>query len=249
MNKKGDIKVNDISETHWWYQARNNVINKVLAIHFKGRNQQDNKILDIGCGMGQLFPIWQKYGKIFGVEKNKDSVSVVKLKYPQTTIWIDGFPDEYSLKFKYDLICMCDFLEHVQDPEMVLKEVRKRLNSGGLLLITVPAYKWLWSDYDVKAGHKKRYTNKELKEELDNNGFRVIYLSYFMFLLFPLAFLVRKLWCFKNKDNIANKDLEYGSKGFLNKFLFYLFSIEKLFIGRCSIPFGLSILGLFETKC
>lgn len=237
----------EISETHWWYQARNNIINKVLSIYFKNRKDRSGKILDIGCGLGQLFSIWQKYGKIYGVEKDKESVSVCKTKYSSAIIWNDDFPDKHSMQYKYDLICMCDFLEHVIDARKVLEEVGKRLSPKGLLLITVPAYKWLWSEFDVKAGHKTRYTKKELHQELNNSNFKTIYLSYFMFLLFPLALLVRKLPPFKNGKSNQIEDLKYGSKGIINKLLCMIFSLEALYLGRKKIlPLGLSILGLFE---
>ena len=83
--------------------------------------------------------------------------------------------DLYKAPFEkqFDVICMFDVLEHLDDEVKALKNIHKMLNNNGFIVLTVPAHKWLWSNYDVIANHKRRYTTKDLVNLLTNNDFKV----------------------------------------------------------------------------
>lgn len=245
-----------ITTEHWWFKARTNIISEVLNLIIKDNycnpsqpmNHQThkNKILDVGSGEGQLFPILQKFGKVYGVEKNKASFDLSKISYPYATIWNETFPDNNSLKIKFKLICLCDVLEHVPDVKLILDEIIIRLARGGYLLITVPSGSYTKTDIDM--GHHKRYSRKGLVKELEQYNLKGIYSSYFMFILYPVAIFIRKivspLLINKNKNN---SDLEYGKRGFINKFLYLIFKFETLLLRKKVIlPYGLSIIGVFK---
>ncbi len=237
-----------IPTNHWWFKARNTIISELLNTFLI--NKKSINILDVGSGLGQLFPIWKKFGKVYGIERNKYFVSEAKSIYPNCTIWNSNFPDNESKKFKYGLICMCDFLEHVQKPEFILKEAYERLENGGFLLITVPAYSWVWTKKDDDLGHFRRYSKKQLINEAQSMDLKVLFSSYFMFLLFPLAIFIRKLInpLIKNKES-EKFDLEYGGMGFTNDILYRIFKFESLFIkNKILLPYGLSILGIFKKE-
>ena len=68
-------------------------------------------------------------------------------------------------------------------------------------MISVPSHMWLWNRDDAIAGHKIRYTRKELVEKLENNGFNIVEAKYFFMSIVPLLFL-RKLL---NSDKSLNK--------------------------------------------
>jgi len=229
---------------HWWFKARTNIISEVLNLIFKDTINKKNKILDVGCGEGQLFPILQKFGKVYGVEKNKDSFELSKISYPYATIWNETFPDNNSLRIKFNLICLCDVLEHLPDTELILDEIIKRLARRGYLLITVPS--GLYSKTDINYGHYKRYSRKELVKELEQFNLKELYSSHFMFILYPVALFIRKIInpLLKNKTNL---DIEYGRHGFINKFLYLIFKFETLLLRKkIIIPYGLSIIGVFK---
>ena len=63
------IKSN-IQENHWWFRSRNNIILAVLRNYLDNKDIKDSEILDIGCGLGQIFPILGKFGHVEGIEKN-----------------------------------------------------------------------------------------------------------------------------------------------------------------------------------
>ena len=234
----------EITTEHWWFKARTLIISEVLNLFLKDKCKQKNKILDIGSGGGQLFPILKKFGKVYGIEKNKKMVEFSKINYPFATILNETFPDNHSLKIKFNLICLCDVLEHVSDTDLIFYEVIKRLADDGYLLITVPSGPF--SKTDIDYGHYKRYLRKELVKELEQFNLKELYSSHFMFFLYPLAIFIRKIInpLLKNKNN---PDISYGAYKFINKFLYLIFKTETLLLRKKIIlPYGLSIIGLFK---
>lgn len=92
-----------------------------------------------------------------------------------------------------DAAGMFDVIEHIPDDLGFLREVHRCLKPGGRIFITVPAFEWLWSHDDVKAGHFRRYTIGGAVETLANAGFRTLYATY-LFSLLPLPlFAVRSV--------------------------------------------------------
>ena len=239
---------NKLSEKHWWFRARNNLIYAALKNIIGFREKSNKKILDVGSGCGQLFPIWQKFGEVFSIESSIQQVEYQNKCYKDIIVWNNSFPDKDLSKYSYDLICMCDFLEHTQNPLENLKFAYNLLGKNGFLLLTVPAYKWMWTEFDKKAGHFKRYLRKELIFEAERSGFKTIYSSYFMTLLFPFAIVARKIIKPINTKNKESLEVEFTFNGkILNNIFYYIFRSESLFIQKkILLPFGLSILGIFK---
>ncbi len=105
---------------------------------------------------------------------------------------------------KFDLICLFDVLEHIEEDLDTLIAVKKLLAERGRILITVPAYRWLWSAHDEFLHHKRRYNTSEIKAKTKEAGLRALKISYFNSLLFPLVALVRI------KDRIFGGDSPSG---------------------------------------
>jgi len=240
----------NIQENHWWFRSRNNIILAVLTNYLGNKDINDYEILDIGCGLGQIFPILGKFGHVEGIEKNSSFVKVLKNKYPDIEIHNCEFPNLNLDNRKFDLISMFDFLEHTESPINILRTTNNILKKDGLLIVTVPAYKWMWSKIDELSHHYRRYNKNTLRIEIEKEGFECIYLSYFMTLLFPLVFIYRKIIQFLFFKKIKLNDLELKKPiNVLNKFLYHIMNIETYFIRR-NIPFiyGLSIVSIFKKK-
>ena len=126
----------------------------------------------------------------------------------------------------------------------VIENLRGRLHHKGRLLVTVPAYKFLWSNHDILSKHVKRYNKKEIINLVKSHGMKVLYCSYFNSLLFPLIAIIRLL---KNLIGDSSSDNNLPNK-FLNKILLMFFSLEKNLLPFMVFPFGVSIILLAEKE-
>jgi SAM-dependent methyltransferase len=129
---------------------------------------------------------------------------------------------------EFDTVCLFDVLEHIENDNKALKNLSKMLKNNGNAVFTVPSHMWLWNRDDAKAGHKIRYTKKELILKLEDNGFEVLNARYFFINIVPLLFLRRVL----NKDDKSIvEDAEYSKdisiNPVLNKALLFISRIEN----------------------
>ena len=109
-------------------------------------------------------------------------------------------------------------------------------------VITVPAYRWMWSAHDEFLHHKRRYTAGELRSKILSAGLKSAHLSYFNTLLFPLAAVARV------KDRLLNQDRASGTAGAgaadQRACCTRVFSAERFLVGRLPLPFGVSLLAV-----
>lgn len=137
-------------------------------------------------------------------------------------------------------------MEHVKDDYDLLNKLSKHVKrgSGSGLLITVPAFQFLYSEKDKALMHYRRYNAGNLRNIIGKN-FSVIKISYFNSLLFlPLsvAIILCKLFNFK-----FSKSVERTPNIFINNFLKFVFFIERYSFTRF-IPFGMSLLVFAKKK-
>jgi SAM-dependent methyltransferase len=102
----------------------------------------------------------------------------------------DAYHPPFSQSF--DIIGAFDVIEHLQDDTGVLRNLHSMLRPNGILLLTVPAHPCLWSDFDVRSKHCRRYTGSDLKNKLAEAGFTLKLFSPFMSASLPLLWLQRK---------------------------------------------------------
>ena len=152
----------------------------------------------------------------------------------------------YNKKKKYDLIFLTDVLEHVKNDRNLLQKLIKNLNKNGYLFITVPAYQYLFSSKDKMLHHYRRYNSKELIEIALNKKTIIKKISYFNFFLFiPLSLII----IFFKILNITFIDrVEKTPNLIINYLLQKIFSLEKYFLTKINLPFGLSVLAIIKKK-
>lgn len=93
------------------------------------------------------------------------------------------FPDG-----SFDAAFLFDVIEHLEDDHAALHEAARVVRPGGSLVLTVPAYMWLWSSHDDSHHHRRRYTKSSIVRSMARSDWRVEYLTYFnAVLLAPIA--------------------------------------------------------------
>ena len=218
-------------EKHWWFQARKKIIEQIISdINLKKKIN----ILDFGAGSGVNLDMLRKHGLVDIHEQNKYARTAIKKKQ----IEIKNLYSTLKIKKNfYDLILMADVIEHVKQPKQLLKNLKKFLKEDGRILVTVPAYQFLFSKKDEVLGHYRRYDKKRLKNEL--KGFKIENISYFnTFLCAPIVIMTLLNKILK-RDYI--KKVETTPNFILNKLCYFIFTAEKYFIKYFNLPFGISI--------
>jgi SAM-dependent methyltransferase len=169
---------------HWWYVGRKKILLQLINFFFRKRPL---KILDVGCGTGEMMKALSVFGDVKGVEIYKPLVEYSK------AIGLDvseGGIGELPFNEKFDIVTLLDVLEHIED-DSIVKNLSNYLKPDGLLFITVPALPLLWGPSDIYSKHYRRYCRNDLKKKLEKFGFDVQKISYFNSLLFPLIFFTK----------------------------------------------------------
>jgi len=142
-------------------------------------------ILDVGCGAGNMIHHLSRYGTVQGVDNNPAPLKVARRRGYRVEL-----ADAQALPFpegSFDLVAALDLVEHCPDDRAVLAQCHRVCAPGGHIVVTVPAYQWLWTENDVLNHHYRRYTAGRLREALAGAGFRVLRMTYNNTLVFPLA--------------------------------------------------------------
>lgn len=230
-----------IEDRHWWFLGRRRILLRLLDRCLSFPPSSDGlRILDVGCGTGTMLHHLERYGSVQGVDADLNAVrfcherGVEKVKHaPGEDLPLD--------EETFDVVTALDVLEHMKDDVAALSEFRRVLRPGGTLVLTVPAYQFLWGAQDEISHHYRRYTRRELTSRLTDAGFSVQRASYFNVLLFPVIAAVRIARRLRRAPVELRSDFEMTRPGRLNGILGWLFGREAELLGRMNLPFGVSI--------
>lgn len=242
-------KLAEVEENYWWFRARRKVINETIKKYIPRNLLKSLNVLDFGCGTGGNHSLLSKFGKVIGVDISEEALMIHKNKYPDSEIYNLASIQRPSFNRSFNLVLMADILEHVDDDSGLLKFIKQYVASEGYLLITVPAYQFLWSEHDEALQHKRRYSYSQLAKQLHGAGFKINYASHFFASIFPLIVLYRFINKILNllKPRKTLPTTSYaGNSLFFNTILTLLFSVESFLMKFFSLPFGASIIILAQ---
>lgn len=172
--------------THWWFRGRERVVESVVKSLMQA--SRGATIVDVGSGPGGPTKAVFPEGRVVAMD-----MSPLPLRaYAGAAALVvgDGTRVPYRPK-SVEIVCAFDVLEHLRDDQRALTEWRDSLVPGGWLVLTVPAYRWLWSDHDEANGHYRRYRVRALRRLLSMTGFVTMRITYFNLLLLPGIALAR----------------------------------------------------------
>jgi SAM-dependent methyltransferase len=219
---------------HWWFRGRRAVILAEMARRLPGAGL---RIAEIGCGSGGMLEALARFGPAVGVELDPSLRDRARARGLDARA--GALPDDLPLEAgRWDAVCLFDVLEHVADEAGALRACRLLLASGGRLVLTVPAYAWLWSRHDELLGHRRRYTAGSLRAAVQGAGFAVERLTYFNTLLAAPIMAVRLVRSLLRRPG---HDLD-RPRPLVNGLLARTFAAEAGLLRVGSLPFGISIL-------
>jgi SAM-dependent methyltransferase len=220
---------------YWWYTARAGMLETVLS-RYVGRPR---RVLDVGSADGPSV----------GWLRGHDGLHVT-LDVDIRGLNAGGVcGSALALPFadaSFDVVGAFDVVEHCAPEETAMAELARVLAPGGSLLISVPAYQWAWSDFDVANGHHRRYTRSRAIRAVEAAGLEMRRATYAFTAVFPLFAaerLLRRLKDpFRKGDTGAADIVELPQPpGWLSRLLLRLCAVDQRLLRSRNLPFGSSV--------
>ena len=231
----------EIQKRHWWFVTKKAIVLDLIR-RYAG-TESNKKILDIGCGSGLMLSCLENIGQTYGMDMSDEAISFSREIF-EGKVEKGSLPNAVPFEeIFFNIITALDVIEHVDQEIEALKALRSRLAENGKAVITVPAYMFLWTEFDVLNEHRRRYTLLELKTKLTEAGFTIEKISYFNTLLFPAVYIVRILNNMLGRDGASDVDMPSGPVNFI---LQRIFNLEKYLLRFLNLPFGVSILAVVK---
>lgn len=173
---------------NFWYRSRARIIRRIVLARLK----TGDEFLELGCGTGSLLEeIGRDSGlRLMGAEIYLDALQMARERMPGAE-FVQMDARHFPFHDRFHGVGMFDVLEHIDEDEIVMKQVFDALRPGGWFFVTVPQHRWLWSTNDDAAYHRRRYTRRELSGKLTRAGFDVRFATSFVTTLFPMMVVTR----------------------------------------------------------
>ncbi len=236
MDNSYALKYRTLYERHWWWRARQHAI--LAELGRVGVPHGGQSVLDIGCGDGLFFDALQQYGDVEGVEVDRSLVT--EESRHRDRIHIRPFDEDFQTGKQYSLILMLDVLEHLPDPIGALRHASNLLTDDGVLLITVPAFRLLWTTHDDLNHHYTRYTKTSFKKVADEAEIVIDHMRYLFQWTCPVKLAIR----FKETVVMTRPESPEVPAFPINGACYALSRFEQTMFQRVPVPFGSSLLAV-----
>ncbi len=143
------------------------------------------KILEIGCGIGNLTFYLQNFGDLHCLDISEFYLAHMKIDFPHIKFHNYDITDEHvsTLQMhKFDTIVCVNVLEHIENDKKGLYNMFQILCPEGRLLIYVPALQFLFGSLDTNLSHYRRYNKQQLIKILTEVGFKIETIFYSNFI-------------------------------------------------------------------
>lgn len=231
----------DFQEKFWWFVGMRKVYSMIL-------DKVDNplpfkRVLDVGCGVGNNLNILQRYGTVIGIDNSSIPLEFcIKTgfnKCVQASAADLPFEDEV-----FSIVAALNILEHVENDEKIIQELKRVCRRGGTVLIITSAFPFLWGSHDEASHHKRRYKKDSLMQIIKKSDMsveRITYINIFIFHILAISRPFQRL--FRKSRKRPEVEIQKLPK-FINSLLIMLFSLESVIIKNHNLPYGSSLLCL-----
>ncbi|MBI1747215.1 MAG: class I SAM-dependent methyltransferase [Acidobacteria bacterium] len=242
MQREGYQVTAEFETNYWWFLSRRELFLTQVrkAAEDLSSVGRPLMLLDFGCGTGFNLNFLANFGIVYGADVAKESLTEFqKTNFPLINLKFD----DGAYHGRFNILTALDVLEHTDDDVAALQQMKQFLAPQAQIVLTVPAYRWLWSGEDIISHHKRRYTRTDLIQCAHQAGCEVLYCSYFNFSVLPMIASV--IWFKKlcSPHQAEHSDLR-PLPHWLNSFLYKLTSCEARWVGeqRQRMPAGASLI-------
>jgi ubiquinone/menaquinone biosynthesis C-methylase UbiE len=224
------------TEDHMWYFA---ALNQRILLPLSHWHGKDAQVLDAGCGTGGLIRALHKsepQWSITGLDFSPVACSLAR-ESTDADIVQGSITELPFSNNSFDILTCADVISQVSDATQALREFARVLRVGGLAVINVAAYRWMWSYHDETCETQHRFRRSELLKMVKTCGLQPVQSTYANMIIFPLIILRRKLF----PPQSATSDVQ-AYPALLDKFCGTMASLEYSWLQRGgSLPTGCSV--------
>ncbi len=219
--------------SHWWFRNKATFVSLLMRRYAP----KDGWLIDVGAGPGGVTAMlgWAP-DRSLALEGNPELVVAARRRHALFGVAGDAasipLGDSTS-----NVVCLLDVIEHISDPVPTIREAARILTPEGRLIVNVPAHPLLWSAADEVLGHARRYTTRRLRQDLEQGGFEVLWMSHVFSWLFVPVWLRRRA----TPGRSAQLGLDVESS-LINLVSMLLTRIEWAIVSLVPLPVGTSLL-------
>ncbi len=219
---------------YWWYRARSELLRTVL----EPRIGAPERVLDVGSADGPSVAWMRERGHRVALDVDLDALGPGDVCGSALAL---PFADEV-----FDVVAAFDVVEHCEPEGQALAELTRVLRPGGRMFLAVPAYQWAWTQFDVDAGHYRRYTRKRLAASVAAAGIEVERTTYMFAGTLPMFAAERVLRKVRKAGPEPDTSLPVVAAP-VERMLMALCRWDQRMLRKRDLPFGSSVV-LVGTK-
>ncbi len=243
MQREEQQRYYELGRSYWWLSGKYQVVRDVLERHARDLPAEP-LLLDLGCGPGNFLDVIGRRARVCGSDYSADALEFCRERGYERLFRAD-FHALPARSDRFDLVTAIDVIEHLRDDQLAVDELTRVLKPGGVVVLTVPAFRALWGDHDDLYGHLRRYRVGEVRRLLRSAGLSVVKVSYFEPLFFAPLWLFRNLKKLRRSGgSLSERDDFVRTPGWLNGVLTRLIAAERHWLRFASFPFGVTLVAV-----
>jgi SAM-dependent methyltransferase len=235
-----------VEDRHWWWRARREILGRVISRFLPPAPEGGLQIAEVGCASGGNLRMLSGFGHVLGAEMDERAIAFLREKR-QSEFRVIQHTIPEPLPGKVDILAMCDVLEHVADDRGAMQWAANHLTPGGILVITVPAFQFLWTEQDDAVHHFRRYTPAQLAG-LVPDELELLHLTCFNSLLFAPIAAVRAIMKQLPRGSRAPRSHLGIPPEPINQLFYQLFRLEQFVVPKLRLPLGVSVILVARRK-
>jgi len=225
----------EIEADHWWFVGKRHLLRSLLGDSHAGK-----RVLDLGCGTGGILRDLMPHCRCYGMDRSELGLRICR-DQGFTTLTRGDLREIPFRSGSFDTVLLMDVIEHLDDDEGFLRRAAELVDAGGRIVVSVPAFQWLWSQHDVTFQHRRRYTARNLTSVIQRAGLVPERVTYTNFAVFPVAAVWRNLSRCRALGRIAPRHDFWPVPRWLNALLTKVYAFEGRVLRRLNLPVGVSV--------